>query len=201
MFSGIVEEIGIVHAVTKKAGLLEISIQAKKCLEDINRGDSLSVNGVCLTVCAVEDQIFLCEVIPETCKRSNLGGLEKGSWVNIERSLSTLGRIGGHFVQGHVDGTTCIVRREQEGEAQKLWLKKPAFWRECFIPKGFICLDGVSLTLVDCTESEFSVCFIPFTQKHTIFGYYNPESIINVEIDQISKTIAQIMTQRMVYAP
>jgi len=199
MFSGIIEEIGVVLKVIKNPGLLTLTVQAKTCLEDIKRGDSMSINGACLTICNISKNSFSCEIICETLGRTNLGMLKEGSRVNLERSILPTSRIGGHFVQGHIDGTTSITRLKPEGDSLKIWFKKPGFWEHCFISKGFICLDGMSLTLVDCISDEFSVCFIPYTQNNTIACAYAAGTIINLEIDPIAKTVSQIMSQRMPY--
>lgn len=197
MFSGIVEEIGIVRKVEGHSGLLSLSIQGKSCLEGLKNGDSISVNGVCLTVCNKTSEVFACQAIPETLARTNLGNLKVGSLVNLEKSITPLTSIGGHFVQGHVDGTTCIKSLEPEGQSLKIWFHKPTFYRDCFIPKGYIALDGMSLTLVDCTTDAFSICFIPYTQSHTIVEQYQIGTIVNLEIDHITKTISQMINERI----
>ena len=180
MFSGIVEEVGVVKKALKGPGLLALTIEANTCLEDTKIGDSIAVNGVCLTVCTITNTQFSCQVVPETLKRSNLWKLSVGSIINLERAIVATTRIGGHFVQGHIDGVTSIKYLEREGESLKIWFHKPEFWSECFIPKGYIGLDGMSVTLVDSLAQEFSVCFIPYTLNNTIVKDYNIGTLINI---------------------
>ncbi len=197
MFSGIVEEIGTVQSLDQGAGLSRFCIKSTTSLQDTKIGDSIAVNGTCLTVIELSANTFSFEAIPETLKLSNLGLLKAGSTINLERSITPLTRIGGHFVQGHIDGTTLITKFEPEGDSIKAWFKLPTFHRECFIQKGFISVDGMSLTLVDVNETEFSICFIPHTQKETIVKFYHVGTIVNVELDNITKTVVQIMNGRM----
>lgn len=199
MFSGIVEEIGKVKSVIQRAGLLTLVITAKTALEGVVPGDSLSVNGVCLTVCHLGPGEVTVEVIPETLRLTNLGDLQVGDPINLERAITPMTRIGGHFVQGHVDGTATILRLEPQGESLKVWFQQPAFFRDCFIPKGYIALDGMSLTLVDTRAEAFSVCLIPHTQQKTIVQLYKLGTKVNVEIDHMTKTIVHIINQRIPY--
>ena len=196
MFSGIVEEIGTVDFVDHQPELSTLWIRSQACLQDIKKGDSLSVNGVCLTVCDFTPDQFMCQAILETIKLTNLGLLHKGTRVNLERSITPTTRIGGHFVQGHVDGKTSISRLEPEGNSLKIWFKRPPFHVDCFINKGYITLDGMSLTLVDVTPNEISVCFVPHTQAQTIVQHYQKGTQVNVEVDLITKTVVHVMTQR-----
>lgn len=197
MFSGIVEEIGLVKHVVRRPGLLSLTIAADLSLDGLSIGDSMSVNGVCLTVISYDTECFTVEVIPETLKLTNLGDLAVGSQVNLERSITAATRIGGHFVQGHIDTASPILRIEPEGEALKVWFQKPATYGECFIPKGFIAVDGMSLTLVDILPEEFSICFIPHTQQRTIVQHYAAGQKVNIEIDHLTKTVLHIVKQRI----
>lgn len=197
MFSGIVEELGIIREVKDQSGVLSLVIQGEKCLQEAKNGDSISVNGVCLTICERTSDTFRFQAIPETLKRTNLGQLGVESRVNLERSITPLSRIGGHFVQGHVDGTTVIQHIEPEGDSLKIWFQKTSLYQDCYIPKGYIAIDGMSLTLVDCTPHAFSICFIPYTQAHTIVQQYQVGTVVNVEIDHLTKTISQLINERM----
>lgn len=196
MFSGIVEEIGCVKSVEHKAELSTLWIKASVCFEDTKIGDSISVNGTCLTVCEMDIDSFMFQAIPETIKLTNLGLLVTGMNVNLERSITPATRIGGHFVQGHVDGKTRISSIESEGDSLKVWFEKPEFLNECFVPKGYIAIDGMSLTIVDVTQNAFSICFIPHTQAVTIVKNYKPGTWVNIEIDHITKTVVQILNNR-----
>lgn len=198
MFSGIVEEIGLVISADHRPELSTLWIQSQICLQDIKKGDSLSVNGVCLTVCDFTTHQFMCQAIPETIRLTNLGLLGEGAQVNLERSILPTTRIGGHYVQGHVDGATSISRLEQEGDSLKIWFKRPPFYEDCFLKKGYITLDGMSLTLVDVTPTEMSVCFIPHTQAVTIVSTYQLGTQVNVEVDSVIKTIVTVMNQRRI---
>lgn len=196
MFSGIVEEMGCIIKMDLQPGLLTLDIEAQACLERLMIGDSLSVNGVCLTVCNLKQNIFMVEAIPETLKLTNLGGLKVGDKVNLERSMTPLSRIGGHFVQGHVDGTATINRIEAEGDSLRIAFQKPSIYQDCFIPKGYIAIDGMSLTLVKTEHEEFEICLIPHTIKNTIVQFYNVGTKVNVEIDHMTKTIVHVINQR-----
>lgn len=196
MFVGIVEEIGLVKHVEHRPDKSTLIIQSQKCLEDVSIGDSISVNGVCLTICQFSTNGFVVEAMPETLRLTTLGTLTVGCLVNLERAMTSTTRVGGHFVQGHVDGTTTIERIEQDGCALKVWLKKLDAYTDCFIAKGYICLDGMSLTLVDVEADNFSICFIPHTQASTIVQNYQVGTKVNLEMDHITKTISIILKQR-----
>ncbi len=193
MFSGIVEEMGHIVGIDQQPGIVTLQISGSLCCEDLKIGDSISVNGICLTVCSLISDVFVVQAIPETINRTNLGSLKKGDIVNLERSITASTRIGGHFVQGHVDGTTTINKIDQEGDSLKVWFKRPQFYHECFIPKGYIALDGMSLTLVDVLPDEFSICLIPHTQISTIVKNYQVGTHVNLEIDHITKTVVHII--------
>lgn len=197
MFSGIVEEVGtVIQADHTQQGKITLVIQAQRCLEDSIIGDSIAVNGICLTVCHVTERTFLVEVMPETVRCTNVKFLSIGDLVNLERSLKAISRIGGHIVQGHVDNTTSIEKIEQDGCSLKIWFKKPQNYADCFISKGYVCIDGMSLTLVDIEKDLFSICFIPHTQKITIVHNYQIGTHVNVEIDHITKTVSAILKMR-----
>lgn len=195
MFSGIVEEMGIVESKDEQPGKLVLRISCQRCLNDLEIGASIAINGVCLTVITHDETSFVVEAIPETCRRTNLAQLYPGSFVNLERALLASSRIGGHFVQGHVDETVQIQRMASEGDALKIWFTKPSFWKDCMIPKGFIAIDGMSLTIVDVLEAEFSICFIPHTQAVTVVKTYQVGTLVNIEVDHLTKTIVTIINQ------
>ena len=193
MFSGIVEEMGVVTHVDHQKDKSILTIRVQKCLDTVIIGDSIAVNGVCLTVVRIVGDSFIFEAMPETLRLTNLKDLAIGDYVNAERAMTALSRIGGHLVQGHCDGTTTIESIEHDGCAIKVWFKKLDRYTDCFIPKGYISIDGMSLTLVDSTPEFFSICFIPHTQSITIVQNYRVGTLVNVEVDHIVKTIALVL--------
>jgi len=199
MFTGIIEELGSIKDIQITPGITKLKIQVKKCLENTQIGDSLSVNGVCLTICDIYNNILNFDVIPETLSRTNLGELSLESSVNLERAITPTTRLGGHFVQGHVDYTTEIIGLEAQGESYKIYFKKQKLWSDCIIPKGFICIDGISLTIVDSFAHEFSICLIPHTRAYTIASNYKNGVKVNIEIDQIAKLISQKINQGIIH--
>ncbi len=195
MFSGLVEEIGYVKSLRSTPAYLSLEITATTTLEDVRLGDSIAVNGVCLTVTEFSDTHFSINAIPETLEKTNLGKLEVGSPVNLERSLTLSGRIGGHYVQGHVDGVCQLIRLDKQ-DAVTAYFSIPSGFQQYFIPKGYVALDGMSLTVVDVFDDSFTVAFIPHTIAHTIVQFYQPKQTINVEVDVIAKYVERILSQR-----
>jgi len=189
MFSGIVEEMGFIQQLHPVDSGLDLTVSCKHCLEDVHLGDSISVNGVCLTVTGLESSSFRVHAVPETLQRTNLSFCQVGTVVNLERSLRADARIGGHFVGGHVDAPTEVSRREPH----KIWFKKPSSYEYGFVPKGYIAVDGMSLTLVDIQPEEFSICFIPHTLNTTIARTYKPGTVVNLELDTLVKTVYQTL--------
>ncbi len=194
MFSGLVEEIGRIVVCDHKPGKLVLSIDGPKVTQDAGIGDSIAVNGVCLTVVALEGTVFLVEAIPETLDRTNLGHLKINTKVNVERSLSVNGRFGGHVVQGHIDGVCEIVRLEPEGESLKIWFSISEGLKKYVISKGYVAIDGMSLTVVDVIPASnlFSICLIPHTKNVTIAGYYHVGTVVNFEADILTKTTVAV---------
>ena len=183
MFTGIVEEIGTVKAVSPTT----LTVAADKVLEDTGPGDSIAVNGVCLTATELSSDSFAVEVMPETLRRTNLGSLQPGDRVNLERPLAVGGRFGGHFVQGHVDGTGTVASAKPEGDAILLKCEAPAEITRYIVEKGFIAVDGVSLTVVECSTAAFSVSLVGYTQTNTTLGGAKPPDVVNLEVDIIAK--------------
>ena len=183
MFTGIVEEVGTVKAV--QAGRLTIS--ATRVLEGTSPGDSISVNGACLTATDTGGDLFSVDVMPETLRRTNLGALVVGAPVNLERAMAADGRFGGHFVQGHVDETGRIVSVVPEGEARLMTVGAPPTVMRYIVEKGFIAVDGVSLTVKAVKGSMVEVTVIPYTLGSTIVSDWRVGSIVNVEVDQVAK--------------
>ncbi|MDP5273747.1 riboflavin synthase [Chengkuizengella axinellae] len=194
MFTGIIEEIGSIKNITKHSQTMIISINSKKMLEDIHLGDSISVNGVCLTVTQFDQSSFSMDVMPETFRKTNLFQLSAGSKVNLERAMAANGRFGGHIVQGHVDSTGVIKSRENE-ENSVVFTIEPST-QDIFkyiIPQGSITLDGISLTLVNVTGTTFSVSIIPHTIEETVLQYKFPGDTLNIECDILGKYIHHLM--------
>ncbi|MDQ7028766.1 MAG: riboflavin synthase [Ardenticatenia bacterium] len=197
MFSGIVEEVGHITRVESRDGLTVLTVGAQQVLEGTRVGDSLAVNGVCLTVTHLTASEFTVDVMPETLRRTNLGGLTVGQEVNLERSLALGDRIGGHFVQGHVDGVGTVRARRPDGEAAIVEFTAPEGIMKYVVPKGFIAVDGVSLTVVERWGDGFSVAFIPHTLAHTIAGAYQVGTVVNLEADILGKYVEQLLAAQV----
>jgi len=185
MFTGIVEEIGIVRGIS----LGRLTIEAKKMLEDTKPGDSIAVNGACLTVTSIGKDNFSVDVMPETVRRTNVGRLHYGNQVNLERAILAEGRFGGHFVQGHVDDVGKVLSLQPEEEAIIARISAPAHLMPYMVNKGFIAVDGVSLTVIDCDDFSFSVSLVTYTREHTTLGGIKPGDIVNLEVDIIAKYV------------
>jgi riboflavin synthase len=187
MFTGIVEEIGIVRGISSG----RLTIEAKKVLEDTKPGDSMAINGACLTVTSISKDNFSIDVMPETIRRTNLGRLHYGELVNLERAMLAEGRFGGHFVQGHVDDVGKVLSLQPEEEAVIARISAPAHLMPYMVNKGFIAVDGVSLTVIGCDDFSFSVSLVTYTREHTTLGNRKPGDIVNLEVDIIAKYVEQ----------
>lgn len=188
MFSGIVEDRGKV--VSFKDGVL--TIHSNLILEDLKVKESISVNGACLTVTECTNDLFKVDVVPETVRKTNLGLLKKGDWVNLERSTRLGDRIGGHLVQGHVDCTSEIRKIACDGVAKIIEFEVPSDIMTYIVQKGFVCVDGVSLTVVECGCSSFTITLIPYTSDHTVLGAKCVGDSVNVEVDMIAKYVERV---------
>ena len=188
MFTGIVEEVGSVRTV----GNGSLVIGASEVVGDVKVGDSIAVNGACLTVTTHDDSSFSVDVVPETLRRTNLGELEVGSAVNLERSMPAYGRFGGHMVQGHVDGTATIRSIRGEGDALMVVFDAPISLMRYVVEKGFIAVDGASLTIVNCDNFSFSVTIIPHTRENTVFKDKKVGDSVNLEVDIMAKYIERL---------
>ena len=192
MFTGLIEEMGAVADIKQTADSFDLTIEAKTVLEDAKLGDSIAVNGVCLTVTAFDDARFTVGLAPETLKRTNLGDLGEGDAVNLERSLLPTTRLGGHFVQGHVDATGVIKSFRPDNDA--LWLTvetDPALMRY-IVTKGYVAIDGTSLTVVDTGADWFNVTLINYTQAKIILPRKKPGDRVNLEVDILAKYIERL---------
>lgn len=197
MFSGIVEKLASIVSVAKQsASSALIKVDLGKLARTVRVGESVSLNGVCLTVTGKRKGIVSFDVIEETLRVTNLGGLKKGSRVNVERSLLLNDRVDGHLVTGHVDGTGKISGAEKEVDGSvKLWMETEVELLSLMIPKGSVAVDGVSLTLVDITGDSFSVCLIPRTLSTTTLGYKSKGDSVNIEVDMIGKYVKRYLEQ------
>jgi riboflavin synthase len=185
MFTGIVEEIGIVKETSRD----HLAFEAHKVLEGIKVGDSIAVNGVCLTVVSLENHGFSVNVMPETLRCTNLGRLHYSDQVNLERALVLGGRLGGHLVLGHVDDTGEVRDVTSEEAARIMKISAPAKLMPYMVDKGFITVDGVSLTIVDFDDFSFVVSLVAYTMEHTTLGRKRPGDVVNLEIDILAKYV------------
>lgn len=193
MFTGLIEEIGFMDKITSQNSGGQLVIHAKAIQEGTKLGDSIAVNGVCLTVTNLTKNAFTADVMPETLRRSNLGLLQKGSPVHLERAMSANGRFGGHMVSGHIDGTGVISSKKQEGNAIRLFIAADAGLLGQVIEKGSIAIDGVSLTVISVDQEEFSVGIIPHTSTQTILLDKKIGDKVNLETDVIAKYVQRFL--------
>lgn len=195
MFTGLVESLGTVRDVTSDGTGTLLLIEDALIAADLPLGASVAVNGACLTVVSADERTFAFQVGPETLKLTNLGGLLPGTRVNLERSLRVGDRLGGHIVQGHVDGVGQVAQRERQGEWEYVWFTCPAPLARQMIRKGSITVDGVSLTLVDVETERFSVALIPHTMAATTLGFKQPGDMVNLETDLFAKYVFKCLEQ------
>jgi riboflavin synthase alpha subunit len=193
MFTGIVEEIGTVETLAEIAGGWSLTVRATTVLEHTRLGDSLAINGACLTVTNLTDHSFTVGLSPETLRRTNLGDLKPGDGVNLERSLALNGRLGGHFVQGHIDGTGVVRAFHPEGDSLWVAVAAPAALLRYIVPKGYIAVDGTSLTVVDVLDDAFTFMLVAYTQQHITLPRKSIGSRVNLEVDMLSKYVEKFM--------
>ncbi|NLI69554.1 MAG: riboflavin synthase [Firmicutes bacterium] len=190
MFTGIVEEVGMVESSRTAPDGNRISIRASKILDGVAIGDSIAVNGVCLTVAGLKGRtVFEADVMPETMRNTNLAELSSGSPVNLERAMPADGRLGGHLVSGHVDGTATLLSRKHEGNAVVMCFAVPPDLTAYIIKKGSVAVDGTSLTVADVTEKDFSVSLVPHTLAATTLGLKQIGDRFNLEVDVVGKYV------------
>ena len=194
MFTGIIEEIGVIKNIKRGTKSSILTIEGNVIFEDLKLGDSVAVNGVCLTVTTIYKNTFTADVMFETLNRSSLGSLNIGSNVNLERAMSANGRFGGHIVSGHIDGTGKIINKKVVDNAVLYYVSADKKILNYIIEKGSIAIDGISLTIVDITNSYFSVSIIPHTLSNTILTQKNIGDIVNLENDCIGKYVKRFMS-------
>jgi riboflavin synthase len=192
VFSGIVEETGAVTAVSASS----LSIKADVVFGDLKPGDSIAVNGVCLTVTRIKGKIFDADVMPETIMRSTLGLLRSGDAVNLERALTLSGRLGGHLVEGHIDSTGIIDSIKRDGEAELVTVTASPEVMSFLVEKGFIAVDGLSLTVVGRTQKDFTISLVAFTRSHTTMGHRKVGDRVNLEVDIIAKYVESFVIRQ-----
>lgn len=193
MFTGIVEEVGTVKQIKQGSESLQLQINAKKILQDVNLGDSISVNGVCLTVTNFTESTFDMDIMPETFHHTALRHLKVGSKVNLERAMSANGRFGGHFVSGHVDGIGKIVHRETRDNAEYYKIQVSPELSKYMMLKGSVSVDGTSLTIFGIENDVFTISLIPHTQEATILSTKNVGDEVNIECDMLLKYVYQLL--------
>ncbi|PXY19175.1 riboflavin synthase [Prauserella muralis] len=189
MFTGIVEELGEITGVEELPEAARLTVRGPLVTSDARHGDSIAVNGVCLTVVSVSGDEFIVDVVHETLKRSSLGKLDTGRSVNLERAMAADGRFGGHVMQGHVDGTGVFLSRDPDGLTHFAF--PPALGRY-IVEKGSIAVDGVSLTVASVSREEFAVALIPTTLGATTLGRTEPGDVVNLEVDVLAKYVEKL---------
>jgi riboflavin synthase len=202
MFTGIVETTGIIDRAEQREGCLHLTIKPQIAFSDLNVGDSIAVNGVCLTVTEFTSTTFNATAVPETLRLTNLGKLANGSKVNLERSMQANARIGGHYVQGHVDGIGEIMELQPDGGTA--WMVKisiPAALEKYVVNKGYIGLDGMSITVIETTSHWFTVTLIPHTQEVSIVNQYKIGTRINIEVDMLGKYVEKLLGSHLGISP
>lgn len=198
MFTGIVEELGTVEALERQSDAVRLTVRATTVLEDTGLGDSISVNGCCLTVAERTDSSWTADVMAETLAKTGLGSLAAGDRVNLERAVTAGTRLGGHLVQGHVDALGQVARREPGEHWDVVTVSMPRDLAPYLVDKGSVTVDGVSLTVVEARDGEFTVSLIPETLRRTTLGFREPGDAVNLEVDVIGKYVARQLELREV---
>lgn len=193
MFTGLIEEVGVIQSIVKGEKSAVLTIKASKVLKDVKLGDSICTNGVCLTVTGYSNKSFTVDVMAETMRRSNLGNLSPGSSVNLERAMAANGRFGGHIVSGHIDGTGKIVDYEKEDNAVWISIAAPDDVLRYIVEKGSITIDGVSLTIAYVDNVMFKVSIIPHTAKETTLLKKKVGEEVNLECDVVGKYVEKFL--------
>jgi riboflavin synthase len=192
MFTGLVEETGTVQKTLRKSGVLELEISARKVLDDLNIDDSININGVCQTIVRRSASTFTVQAVQETLRKTTLGSLKKGNRVNLERALLSSSRLGGHFVQGHIDGTGVVKSVSKQKGNWQLKIEIPTSFKKYIIPAGSICIDGVSLTVASIMNTSITIAIIPHTLELTTLRDLRPGETVNIELDMIGKYIVRL---------
>ena len=194
MFTGIVEELGQILDIEPRASGMQLTISAKLEMDDLNKGDSISINGVCLTVTQKKEKNFSLDLVPETLDQSNLGELIEGDYVNLERAMKASARFGGHILQGHVETIGVILDKLQQKDNSVLLVGLDPEWMRLCIPKGSIALDGISLTIAKIEANIVEIALIPHTLENTTLGLKSKSDTLNIETDIIGKYVERLLT-------
>lgn len=197
MFTGIIEEIGTIRNIEIRGPSARITISSSRVLEDSSVGDSISVNGICLTVTSMNSGSFTADIMNETIKRTAFHSMRVGTKVNLERAMKVDGRFGGHMVSGHIDGTATIQSIEQQGNATWYSLKPPSDLLRYIVEKGSVALDGTSLTVAYVDRDKFKVSIIPHTSEATVLSEKRPGQKVNIEVDIVGKYIKKLIEGRI----
>jgi len=192
MFTGIVEELGTVESITDQGDAVRLTVRGPLITTDAKLGDSIAVNGCCLTVAERDGETFTADVMHETLAKTSLGAFEVGTRVNLERAVTPATRLGGHIVQGHVDGTGTVRSRTPSEHWEVVEIALPDELGRYLVPKGSITVDGISLTVVEAVDGWFSVSLIPETLARTTLGFKQPGDAVNLEVDVIAKYVEKL---------
>lgn len=191
MFTGLIEKVGKVERIDRKANVLKLKINLQDKEDDLREGESISINGVCLTLTNFSNNIVEFDVSPETVEKTNIPKLKGGDEVNIERALKVADRLGGHFVSGHVDGTASISKMTEKNDSCDIEFKCSSDLTETMVKKGSVAVDGVSLTIVDLKKGSFSAALIPHTLNKTTIGRKRVGDVVNLELDMVGKYVRE----------
>ena len=194
MFTGIIEGLGEIRGLERSGGGLKIRLTPPFSAQELTLGESVAVNGVCLTVTHIDGQTATFDISPETISRTTLGGLKPGDRVNVERALRASDRLGGHIVSGHVDGVGRVLSRRSQGDFLFYEVQIPSELSRYVIQKGSIAIDGISLTVNDIRDHRLSLAIIPHTASLTTIGYRQPGDLVNIEVDIIGKYIEKLLS-------
>ena len=192
MFTGIIEEVGQVSTISKSEDIFQITIETDSILNESEVGDSIAINGVCLTITSMEDNLFTSDIVKETIEKTNLQYIKSGDQVNLERAMRADSRFDGHIVQGHVEGLAKVKKIEKDENSFIIKIKIPIELKKYCIYKGSIAINGVSLTIASIKENLIDIWIIPHTLSHTTFGIIKESSYVNVETDVIAKYVEKL---------
>ena len=194
MFTGIVEELGKIQKIETRSSGIRFTISAKLVMDDLNIGDSISINGVCLTVTEKKEKEFSLDLVPETLDKSNLGELIEGNYVNLERAMQASDRFGGHILQGHIETLGVILDKQQQEDNAVISVGLDPEWMRYCIPKGSIALDGISLTIANIEANIVEIALIPHTLENTTLGLKSKSDTLNIETDIIGKYVERLLS-------